>query len=88
MYSLLLRVDKVMAKYSPVTLIQRWTRGWLVRKALLKSKDPSIKSVHYMRRIQHSARLLVSSLGSLMYGLRVGLVTRLNSSDKEKKLPV
>ena len=42
-YRLLLSVDRVMAKYSPVIVIQRWIRGWLVRKALTKSSDPKIK---------------------------------------------
>ena len=50
-YSLLLSVDYVMAKHSPVILIQRWTRGWLTRKALVKSNNPRIKSVHLMHII-------------------------------------
>ena len=44
-YILLLSVDHVMAKYSPVILIQRWTRGWLTRRALVKTNDRRIQSV-------------------------------------------
>lgn len=36
-----------MARHSPVMLIQRWIRGWLIRKALMQSKDPKIKLVHF-----------------------------------------
>ena len=41
-YGLLLRVDRVMARYSPVILIQRWTRGWLTRRQLIKTNNPRI----------------------------------------------
>ena len=45
MYSLLLAVDRVLARHSPVMVIQRWVRGWLVRKALDRSSNPRIRCV-------------------------------------------
>ena len=42
-YSLLLSVDRVLATYSPVVIMQRWIRGWLVRKALAKSTNPTVR---------------------------------------------
>ena len=45
MYSLLLAVDKVLARHSPVMVIQRWVRGWLVRKTLDRSSNPRIRCV-------------------------------------------
>ena len=42
-YRVLLTVDRVLAKYSPVILLQRHIRGWLVRKALAKSTNQKIR---------------------------------------------
>lgn len=43
MYSLLLAVDRVLARYSPVMVIQRWVRGWLVRKATAKYPNSRLR---------------------------------------------
>ena len=45
MYSLLLAVDQVLARHSPVIIIQRWVRGWLVRKTLSRNPNPKIRCV-------------------------------------------
>ena len=42
-YQLLLAVDSTLAHCSPVHIVQRRTRGWLTRRALLKSSDSRIK---------------------------------------------
>ena len=42
-YRVLLTVDRVLARYSPVILLQRHIRGWLVRKALAKSTNQKIR---------------------------------------------
>lgn len=45
MYSLLLAVDQVLARHSPVIIIQRWVKGWLVRKTLSRNPNPKIRCV-------------------------------------------
>lgn len=42
-FRLLLAVDSVLAKHSPVIMVQRWVRGWLTRKALLKRANTQIR---------------------------------------------
>lgn len=37
MYGLLLTVDRVLAKFSPVMIMQRFIRGWLTRLKLKRS---------------------------------------------------
>ena len=44
-FRLLLAVDRVLARYSPVAIIQRWVRGWLVRRALLKNGNDKIRYI-------------------------------------------
>lgn len=43
MYELLLAVEHILAHYSPVHIIQRYTRGWLTRVALLKYPNHRIR---------------------------------------------
>ena len=45
MFSLLLTVDRILAKYSPVTIIQRYFRGWLVRLRLARDSNYHIRQV-------------------------------------------
>lgn len=49
-YQLLLAVDSTLAHCSPVHIVQRWIRGWLTRRALLKTSDNRIK---YGRSCSH-----------------------------------
>jgi hypothetical protein len=42
-FRLLLAVDRVLAKYSPVVILQRWVRGWLVRRVLLRTASFKIR---------------------------------------------
>ena len=42
-FRLLLAVDNVLAKHSPVIMIQRWIRGWLSRRTLLKRASTKIR---------------------------------------------
>ena len=37
MYGLLLLIDRILAKFSPVAIMQRFIRGWLTRLKLKKS---------------------------------------------------
>ena len=44
-YGVLLAVSRVLAKHSPVLFLQRYIRGWMVRKALVKSTNQRIRCV-------------------------------------------
>lgn len=44
-YGVLLAVSRVLAKHSPVLFLQRYIRGWMVRKALAKSTNQRIRCV-------------------------------------------
>lgn len=45
-YRVLLAVDRILAKHSPVILLQRCIRGWLLRRALTKSANQKIRQVY------------------------------------------
>ena len=64
-YQLLLAVDRALAHCSPVHIIQRWTQGWLTRKALTESTEPKIRL-----KITVQLQLKYFQL-SLFYQLRV-----------------
>ena len=42
-HKLLISLDRIIAHYSPVVIIQRWVRGWMTRKRLLGSNNPHIR---------------------------------------------
>ena len=44
-YSMLLAVNTILAHYSPVMIVQRWARGWLMRRTLATSNNSRIKLV-------------------------------------------